>query len=100
MGYDGGANFSPDGKKFVFRASRPGTAEEQKTYKNLLKKGLVEPAALEVFTCNIDGSDMQQVTHIGKANWAPNWHPDGKHIIFASNHKGEKGRNFNLFMTV
>jgi Tol biopolymer transport system component len=45
-----------------------------------------------------DGSNARQVTNIGKANWAPSWHPSGQKIIFASNHKGEKGRQFNLFM--
>jgi TolB protein len=98
LGYDGGAFFSPDGKKLVFRASRPETPEDQKLYKDLLAKGLVEPGALEIFTCNVDGSDMKQITHLGGANWAPFFHPSGKKIIFASNHKSEKGRQFNLFM--
>lgn len=98
LGYDGGAFFSPDGKKLVFRASRPQTPEDQKLYKDLLAQGLVEPGALELFTCNVDGSDMKQVTHLGGANWAPFFHPSGKKIIFASNHKSEKGRQFNLFM--
>ena len=30
LGYDGGAFFSPDGKKLVFRASRPQTPEDIK----------------------------------------------------------------------
>ncbi|MEY3444819.1 MAG: hypothetical protein RLZZ519_3100 [Bacteroidota bacterium] len=98
LGYDGGAFFSPDSKKLVWRASRPTTPEDQKSYKDLLKKGLVEPGALEVFVANADGSDVKQVTNIGKANWAPSWHPSGEKIIFASNHKGEKGRQFNLFL--
>lgn len=98
LGYDGGAFFSPDSKMLVWRASRPQTKEDQKTYKDLLKQGLVQPSDLEVFVANADGSDVKQVTSIGKANWAPNWHPSGKKIIFASNHKGESGRQFNLFM--
>jgi TolB protein len=98
LGYDGGAFFSPDSKRIVWRASRPTTPEDQKAYKDLLKKGLVEPANLEVFVANADGSDAKQVTSIGKANWAPSWHPSGNKIIFASNHKSEKGRQFNLYM--
>ncbi len=98
LGYDGGANFSPDSKRIVWRASRPTSPEDQKTYKDLLKKGLVQPTNLEVFVANVDGSDAKQITQLGKANWAPNWHPSGKKIIFASNHKTEKGRNFNLFL--
>lgn len=98
LGYDGGAFFSPDSKKLVWRASRPSTKEDQKAYTDLLKKGLVEPADLEIFVANADGSDAKQVTNIGKANWAPSWHPSGEKIIFASNHKGESGRQFNLFL--
>jgi len=30
--------------------------------------------------CNVDGSNLKQVTHLGKANWAPFFTPDGKHI--------------------
>lgn len=98
LGYDGGAFFSPDSKMLVWRASRPTEKEDVDTYKSLLKQGLVQPSDLEVFVANADGSEARQVTNIGKANWAPNWHPSGKKIIFASNHKGESGRQFNLFM--
>ena len=41
LGYDGGAFFSNDGKKLVFRASRPKTPEEITEYKELLKEGLL-----------------------------------------------------------
>lgn len=98
LGYDGGAFFSPDGSKLVFRASRPKTAEEQATYKALLAKGLVEPGALEIFICNADGSEMKQITNLGRANWAPFFHPSGNKVVFASNHASESGRQFNLFM--
>ena len=81
LGYDGGAFFSPDGKKLVFRASRPNTEEEIKEYKELLAKGLVAPTSMEIYTCNIDGSDLKQVTHLGKANWAPFYHPSGKKLF-------------------
>jgi TolB protein len=98
LGYDGGAFFSPDSKKIVWRASRPKTPEAQKEYTDLLKQGLVEPTDLEIFVANVDGSDVQQVTDIGKANWAPSFHPSGEKIIFASNHKSESGRQFNIFV--
>ncbi len=97
LGYDGGAFFSPDSKKLIFRASRPKTEVEQKTYKDLLKLGLVQPTALEIFTCNVDGSDMRQITNVGKANWAPYMHPSGKKILFCSNHHSQSGRQFNIF---
>ena len=98
LGYDGGAFFSPDGKQLVFRASRPKTEEEISTYKGLLAKGLVQPTNMEIFVCNVDGSNLRQVTNLGKANWAPYFHPDGKRILFTSNHHSPGGRQFNLFI--
>lgn len=98
LGYDGGAFFSPDGKKLVFRSSRPQTEEEIKEYKELLAQGLVAPTNMEIYTCNVDGSDLKQITHLGKANWAPFFHPGGKKIIFSSNHHSSRGYDFQLFM--
>jgi Tol biopolymer transport system component len=98
LGYDGGAFFSPDGNKLVFRASRFNTEEEKSEYKELLKQGLVAPTNMEIFTCRVDGSDLRQVTKLGKANWAPFYHPGGKKIVFSSNHHGQRGYQFNLFM--
>jgi len=98
LGYDGGAFFSPDGKKLVFRSSRPTEEADVKEYKELLAQGLVAPTAMELYTCNVDGSDLKQVTHLGKANWAPFYHPGGKKIIFSSNHHSKKGYDFQLFM--
>jgi TolB protein len=96
LGYDGGAFFSPDSKRLVFRASRPKTEEEQTVYKDLLAQGLVEPKAMEIYVCNVDGSDMLQVTDLGGANWAPFFHPSGEKILFSSNHHSG-GRQFNIF---
>jgi Tol biopolymer transport system component len=98
LGYDGGAFFSPDGKKIVFRASRPTTAEEISEYKELLSQGLVAPTNMEIYTCNVDGSDLTQITKLGKANWAPFYHPSGKKIIFSSNHHSQRGYDFQLYM--
>lgn len=98
LGYDGGAFFSPDGKRLVFRASRPKTEEEIKEYKELLAQNLVAPTNMELYTCNIDGSDLKQITHLGKANWAPFFSHDGKKIIFSSNHHSQKGYDFQLFL--
>jgi len=50
-----------------------------------------------LFTCNVDGSNLKQVTNLGAANWAPFFTPDGKKVIFSSNHK-LKGYHFNLWM--
>lgn len=98
LGYDGGAFFSPDSKRLVFRTSRPSTPEAKATYKALLAKNVVQPSDMEIYTCNVDGSDMRQVTKLGGANWAPYYHPSGEKIIFATNHHSKSGRQFNLFL--
>ncbi|MCB0494450.1 MAG: PD40 domain-containing protein, partial [Cyclobacteriaceae bacterium] len=84
-------------KQLIFRASRPQTEEEVSTYKSLLAQGLVQPTAMELFICNVDGSDLRQITQLGGANWAPFMHPSGKKVIFSTNHHTESGRQFNLF---
>jgi Tol biopolymer transport system component len=98
LGYDGGAFFSPDSKKLVFRASRPQTETEIKDYKELLSQHLVAPTNMEIYTVNIDGTDLKQVTRLGKANWAPFFHPSGNKIIFSSNHHSQRGYDFQLYM--
>lgn len=100
LGYDGGAFFSRDSKKIVWRASRPQGDEAEK-YKELLKNGYVEPKALNIFIADIDGKNVQQVTNLDGANWAPFFHPNGKKILFCSNHHSlaQGGRRFDIFMT-
>ena len=82
----------------VFRSSRPVGDKEVEEYKNLLSQGLVKPTEMEIYTCNVDGSELKQITKLGKANWAPFYHPSGEKIIFSSNHKSTRGFPFNLFM--
>lgn len=99
LGYDGGAFFSHDSKKIVWRASRP-EGEKAKIYKDLLAKELVEPSALNIFIADIDGKNVVQVTDLAGANWAPFFHPDDKRILFCSNHHSPKGGMplFDIFM--
>jgi Tol biopolymer transport system component len=97
LGYDGGAWFSRDGKKIIWRASRPKTEAEIKEYKELLSEGLVAPVQMEVFIANADGSNAKQITHLGQANWAPNFLPDGR-IIFCSNHEYKRGFPFHMYI--
>lgn len=98
LGYDGGAFFSPDGTKLIFRSSRPTTDEAITEYKQLLSEGLVKPTEMELFTCNVDGSELTQITNLGGANWAPFFHPSGKKVLFSSNHASQKGFPFNLYL--
>ena len=95
-GYDGGAFYNWDGKRIVWRA--PGQEGVSEDYHPLLKLGLVKPRKLEIWVMNADGSNQRQVTSNGAANFGPFWHPDGKRIIFASNHHDPKQFNFELFV--
>jgi len=97
-GYDGGAFFSQDGKKIVFRASRLKSAKDSTDYHDLIQNGYVRPTTLEIFVMDADGKNITQVTHLGKASFAPFFHPDGKRIIFSSNVNAKDGRNFDLYM--
>jgi TolB protein len=98
VGYDGGAWFSADGKRLIWRASRPETEEEVKEYKELLAEGLVAPTKMEVYTSDLEGKHIKKETSLGQANWAPNFMPDSKRIIFASNHEYKRGFPFNMYM--
>ncbi len=98
LGYDGGAFFSPDGSQLIFRSSRPKSEDEIKVYRELLAEGLVMPTEMELYICNADGSDLRQLTELGKANWCPFFHPSGDKVIFASNHETERGFPFNLYL--
>ncbi len=97
-GYDGGPFFSPDGSKIVFRASRPVTEEQMADYNDLVENGYVRPTALEIFVMEANGKNMKQITNLGKASFAPFFHPSGKKIIFSSNFNGDNPRDFNLYM--
>jgi Tol biopolymer transport system component len=52
---------------------------------------------MEVWVADADGSNARQVSNLGQANWAPAYMPDGKRIIFASNHEYKRGFPFNLY---
>lgn len=97
-GYDGGPFFSLDSKRIVYRAHYPKEGKELERYEMLLKKGLIEPKALELYVMDADGSNKIQVTNNGAANFGPYFHPNGEQIIFASNAGDPKGRNFDLFL--
>ena len=78
LGTDGGAFFSPDGTRIVWRRFTP------------------DGATAEIFTMQIDGSDQRQLTSLGAMSWAPYFHPSGDYVIFATNTHGFA--NFELYL--
>jgi Tol biopolymer transport system component len=85
-GYDGGPFFSPDGKRIVYRSDRKGND------------------LLQVFTADLafdDAGDItgirneQQLTDDANVNWGPYWHPDGKHVVYATSAHGH--HNYELY---
>jgi len=98
VGYDGGAFFSPDGTRILWRAHYPEEGPEMEDYKRLLAQGLIRPGELELWVADADGSNARQVTSVGGANFAPYWHPSGEKILWSSNHPDPSGREFELFM--
>ena len=95
-GYDGGAFYSADCSKIVWRASRP-TGEALADYQRLLQQDLIRPGKLEIFVADADGSNVQQVTNLGGASFAPYFTPDAKRILFSTSHHDPRGREFDIF---
>ncbi len=103
LGYDGGAFFSHDGTKLVYRTTafdQDDLEADQARYRELLQRDLIRPHSMEIWVVDADGSDPRQVTHLGKANWAPYFFPDDSRVLFCTNHhsaEGEARMNFDLF---
>ncbi len=97
-GYDGGAAFSRDGSKLVWRANHPKTPETMTRYKELLAENLTAPMKMELMIADADGTNARQITNYGCASFAPSFTPDGKKIIFSSNKNECDSRHFELFL--
>lgn len=98
LGYDGGAFYSWDAKRIVYRAWHYTDTTEVRKYKETLAQDLVRPTKMEIMVMDADGSTKRQITRNGAANFAPFFLPDNKRIIFASNMRDPKGRNFDLYV--
>jgi Tol biopolymer transport system component len=97
-GYDGGPFFSPDGKRIVYRRDVHPDEASLARYRELLAENLYRPRVLEIWVMDADGGNKRQVTELGAASFAPFFHPDGKRILFSSNHPEPRGRNFDLYL--
>ena len=98
FGYDGGAFYSRDGKSLVMRANHPAEGEDSDRYAELLAQNLTAPMKMEIFAGNADGTEMVQLTDFGCASFAPQYTPDGSHIVFSSNKNNCDSREFDLFL--
>jgi TolB protein len=56
------SDWSPDGRRIAFDSDRTG--------------------AVEIFIMRSDGSEVQQITHLGGFNADPSWSPNGRHLVF------------------
>jgi TolB protein len=86
-GYDGGPFFSPNGKRLIYRSDRKGD--------NLLQVYVAD------ITFDSSGkvtglAHEKQITNDGNVNWGPYWHPDGKHVIYATSMHGHT--NYELYL--
>jgi len=97
-GYDGGAVFSRDGSKLVWRAHHPDTPEKAARAKELLKDNLTAPMKMELFVADADGANAKQITNFGCASFAPTFTPGGKKILFSSNKHKCDSRDFELYL--
>ncbi len=95
-GYDGGAFFSNDCTKIVWRSSRP-QGKDLEEYKALLAQKLVKPTRMDLYVANADGSDARQITYLPGASFAPFFYPDGKRVLFSSNHTNPRSAEFDIF---
>ncbi len=86
-GYDGGPFFSPDGRRICYRSDRHGN--------HLLQLFVADLAFAS--DGSVTGIEREyQLTANEHVNWAPFWHPDGRHLVYATSEIGHT--NYEVFM--
>ena len=114
VGYDGGAFFSPDGSRIVWRAHYPGEGQEKDDYQSLLARGLIHPSGekiiwssnhldpqgreFDLFMSNVDGTGLEQITFSEGFDGFPVFSPDGRFLAFGSNRNNGDTRDTNVFI--
>jgi hypothetical protein len=86
-GYDGGPFFSPDGRRICYRSDRHGNHQLQLFVADLAFKEGHEVTGLE---------REHQLTDNDHVNWCPFWHPDGRHLLYATSEVGH--HNYEIFL--
>ena len=80
---DQSPSWSPDGKRIVFSARRPGHFENDLAITD------------EIYVMDADGGNEQRLTENRQNDWDPVWSPDGERIAFMSDRKGDL-QNFEI----
>jgi len=88
-GYDGGPFFSPDAKRITYRSDRHGT--------NLLQS-FVGDLKFDADGLPIGIEREHQITDDANVNWCPFFHPDGRHIVYATS--AISHFNYEVYMTL
>jgi Tol biopolymer transport system component len=86
-GYDGGPFFSPDGKRLVYRSDRKG---------NELLQVFVSDVVYDAAGDIVGLANERQLTDDNNVNWGPYWHPDGRHLVWATTKHGHG--NFEVYL--
>jgi dipeptidyl aminopeptidase/acylaminoacyl peptidase len=100
--------WSPDSKQMAFISSTPGPETEEATgdpmvitrylYKPTASEGLThfnDNRRLHIFVVDVATRQVRQLTRGSTDEHSPDWSPDGREILFVSNHEPNSDEFFN-----